>query len=140
MPRPSDSEKNIWLKAPFQTSGWAMPARSGVKRYITPSVPPGSVTPRMISTIMNSHINGTATRTVFSMVSVPFSSAISVMPQIAITAIIGHQEERMPKKYAVALGPVLGSRNGANGAVAPPSISPNSAPTIMQKAQPRIVM
>ena len=98
VPSPSESEKNIWLKAPFQTSGFEIPERSGVNRYITPSVPPGSVTPRTMRTIMNSHMSGTITRTVFSIVSVPFHSAVSVSPQMASTASMGHHVARMLKK------------------------------------------
>ena len=98
VPRPSESEKNIWLKAPFHTSGCEMPLRSGVNRYITPSVPPGSVTPRTMRTIMNSHMSGTTIRTTFSIVSVPFQSAVSVTPQMARTASMGHHVARMLKK------------------------------------------
>ncbi len=75
-----------------------MPSRSGVNRYITPSVPPGSVTPRMMRMIIKTHMSGTATRTVFSIVSVPFQRARSVRAHTATTASMGHHEARSPKK------------------------------------------
>ena len=93
-----------------------------------------------MSTIMNTHMSGTNTRTAFSMVSVPRQSSRIVSVQIVATAIMGHHVEIMPKNQAVALVVALGSRNGAKGALAPGSRSDPKAPTNMLSAHPRMVM
>ena len=87
---------------------------------------------------MNTHMSGTNTRTIASMVRVPPRSAKALMNQTAPSAASGHHVETRWKKYVIALGAADGWLNGVNGAVTPGRNRLPNEPIIMANAHAMI--